>query len=216
VSRLALPSLRALALRRAAAVAVLLLCAAAAARADAVDRLRAFARDVKSGQASFTQTVTSADGTRTKTSSGRFEFQRPNRFRFAYAKPFVQEIVADGQRVWTYDPDLEQASSRPLAKAIGATPAALLAGSALDHDFVLTPDGSAGGVDWVRATPKANDGPFQLMRIGLRGRTGLVDVVVDAFGQRSLLQFVDFVPNVVLPAERFRFVPPKGVDVVEQ
>ncbi len=198
------------------AAAAVLLPAAVAAQGDAVERLRAFARDVKSGQAGFTQTVTSADGTRTKTSSGRFEFQRPDRFRFAYTKPFAQEIVADGRRVWTYDPDLEQASSRPLAKAIGATPAALLAGGALDSDFALTPDGSADGVDWVRATPKVSDGPFQLMRIGLRGTQLAAIEVVDAFGQRSRLQFADFVPNVALPAEHFRFVPPKGVDVVAQ
>ncbi|MEE9477229.1 MAG: outer-membrane lipoprotein carrier protein LolA, partial [Roseateles sp.] len=58
--------------------------------ADAVDALRDFARDVKSGKAVFTQTVTSPDGKRKKLSSGSFEFERPNRFRFAYAKPFEQ------------------------------------------------------------------------------------------------------------------------------
>ena len=51
------------------------------ARADAVDALRDFGREVKSGKASFTQTVTSPDGKRKKVSSGSFEFERPNRFR---------------------------------------------------------------------------------------------------------------------------------------
>ena len=64
-----------------------------------VDTLREFVRDVKTGRASFTQTVTSADGARKKrTSSGSFEFARPNRFRFAYAKPFEQLIVATARR----------------------------------------------------------------------------------------------------------------------
>jgi len=193
-----------------------LAAASGVARADAVGRLRAFVSDVKSGKASFTQTVTSADGTRSKTSSGEFEFVRPNRFRFAYTKPYEQVIVADGQRVWIYDADLDQASSRPLAKAIGATPAALLAGGTLDEDFVLADDGSSDGIDWVRATPKAKDGPFRSMRIGFRGAELAAVDIVDAFGQRSLLRFGGMVANAALPPERFRFVPPKGAAVVEQ
>ncbi|HET9205600.1 MAG TPA: outer membrane lipoprotein chaperone LolA, partial [Burkholderiaceae bacterium] len=105
----------------------LLLGLAGGARADAVDSLRDFAQNVKSGKASFTQTVTSVDGAKKKTSSGQFEFVRPNRFRFVYAKPFEQQIVADGQKVWLYDVDLNQVTVRPMAQALGATPAALLA-----------------------------------------------------------------------------------------
>ncbi len=201
---------------RSAVVTAGLLLSAVGARADAVDRLRDFARDMKSGQASFTQTVTSADGARRKTSSGQFEFLRPNRFRFAYLKPFEQLIVADGVKVWIYDADLNQASSRPLAKAIGATPAALLAGGTLESDFTLAADGSSDGIDWVRALPKAKDGPFQRMRIGFRGADLAAVEIVDAFGQRSLLQFGAFSANAAIAAERFRFVPPAGADVVEQ
>ena len=76
-----------------------LLLVAALAHADAVDALREFVRDAKSGRATFTQIVTSPDGAKKKTSSGSFEFARPNRFRFAYARPFEQLIVADGQKV---------------------------------------------------------------------------------------------------------------------
>ncbi|MDP1346611.1 outer-membrane lipoprotein carrier protein LolA, partial [Klebsiella pneumoniae] len=79
---------------------------------------------------------------------------RPNRFRFAYAKPFEQIIVADGQKVWIFDADLNQASTRKLADALGATPAALLAGSHIDHDFTLKAQPSEGGIDWVQAIPK--------------------------------------------------------------
>ncbi len=187
-----------------------------AARADAVDSLRDFVRDVKSGKASFTQVVTSADGARKKTSSGQFEFARPNRFRFAYTKPFEQLIVADGQKVWIFDTDLNQASSRALSKALGATPAALLAGATLDSDFVLAAAPSAEGLDWALATPKLKDGPFQSMRVGFRGKELAAVEIIDSFGQRSMLQFSQFVPNAVLAAERFRFVPPAGADVIEQ
>lgn len=186
------------------------------ARADAADQLREFVREVKSGRASFTQTVTSVDGARKKTSSGSFEFARPNRFRFAYTKPFEQLIVADGQKVWIYDADLNQASSRKLTQALGSTPAALLAGGTLDQDFSLLAQPSQGGLDWVLATPKSAEGSFKSMRVGFKGRDLAAIEIIDNFGQRSLLQFGSFTANAAVAPEQFRFVPPAGADVVEQ
>ena len=196
--------------------ALLLTFASFAARADAVDTLRDFVRDVKSGRAAFTQVVTSPDGARKKSSSGSFEFMRPNRFRFAYAKPFEQLIVADGRKVWIHDVDLNQVSSRRLAQALGATPAALLAGGSLDDEFVLSALPPKDGLDWVQAKPKAKDGPFQSVSIGFRGKDLAALEIVDSFGQRSLLRFTDFVANVPIPPEQFVFTPPPGADVIEQ
>jgi len=197
-------------------LAFMLAAAAFAARADAVDTLRAFVRDVKSGQAGFTQTVTSTDGARRKVSSGEFEFARPNRFRFAYTKPFEQLIVADGQKVWIYDADLNQASSRRIEQALGATPAALLAGASLDAEFTLAPQPARDGLAWALATPKAKDGPFQSMRVGFRGTELAAVEITDSFGQLSVLQFSQYRANTPVVAERFRFTPPAGADVIEQ
>jgi outer membrane lipoprotein carrier protein len=171
---------------------------------------------VKTGRADFTQVVTSADGARKKTSSGQFEFQRPNRFRFAYTKPFEQLIVADGSKVWIFDADLNQASSRKVAQALGSTPAALLAGGSLDNEFVLSPQPSRDGLEWALATPKAKDGPFQALRVGFKGKVLTSVEITDSFGQRSVLSFGRFDDNVALAPERFRFTPPAGADVIEQ
>jgi outer membrane lipoprotein carrier protein len=187
-----------------------------AAHADAVDTLRDFVRDVKSGKAAFTQTVASADGARKKTSSGTFEFQRPNRFRFEYRKPFEQLIVADGAKVWIHDPDLNQASSRKLVQALGSTPAALLAGGTLDTDWTLSALPAKDGLEWALALPKAKDGQFKEMRVGFRGKDLNTVEITDNFGQRSLLAFTGFEANAALAEDRFRFKPPPGADVVEQ
>ena len=192
------------------------LCAAGLARADAVDALRDFARDVKSGKAAFTQTVTSPDGKRKKVSSGSFEFQRPNQFRFAYAKPFEQVIVADGRKVWIYDADLNQASSRKLADALGTTPAALLAGSNLERDFTLKAQPAEGGLDWVQASPKQAESTIQSLRLGFKGRELAAMEIVDGFGQRSRLDSSAVQANVPIAAERFQFKLPAGADLIEQ
>lgn len=186
------------------------------AHAGPADTLRAFVRDVKSGKAAFTQTVTSADGARTRNQTGTFEFQRPNRFRFVYAKPFEQTILADGEKVWILDRDLNQATSRRIAQALGATPAALLAGGSLEGDFELSDLPPKDGLEWAEATPKAKDSAFRTVRVGFRGQTLAALEIVDSFGQRSLLRFADFAANAAVAPETFRFVAPPGVDVVEQ
>ena len=196
--------------------AVSLSVAAFAAHADSVDTLKDFIRDVKTGRAQFTQTVTSPDGAKKKTSTGSFEFSRPNRFRFVYAKPFEQTIVADGQKVWIYDADLNQASSRKFNSALGATPAALLAGGSLDKDFDLASLPAKDGLEWVSATPKSKDGAFKSVRVGFRAKELAAVEIVDAFDQRSLLQFSQFTAGVAFPAETFQFKPPAGADVIEQ
>jgi outer membrane lipoprotein carrier protein len=203
-------------LLRVGGAALLLPALPVLAQDDPVALLRAFVRDVTSGSASFTQTVTAPNGGRTRTSQGRFEFQRPDRFRFEYARPFEQLIVADGQRVWIHDPDLQQATSRRMDDALGSTPAALLAGASLEPAFTLSAESPSEGLAWVLARPRERDGPFQAMRVGFRGRTLAAVEITDSFGQRSLLRFADFAANVPVPAERFRFVPPPGTDVIEQ
>ena len=96
--------------------------------ADGLALLEQFVRQVHSARSEFKQTVTAPprDGqaARTKTSTGTFEFSRPNRFRFVYRKPFDQTIVADGQTLWLFDADLNQVTARNQAQVLGSTPAA--------------------------------------------------------------------------------------------
>jgi outer membrane lipoprotein carrier protein len=202
--------------RRAGLALLAWLLAAGTAWADPVEVLRGFLRDTPSGKGQFTQTVTAADGQRQKQSAGSFEFLRPNRFRFSYTKPFEQLIVADGTKVWIYDPDLRQASGRRLDAALDSTPAALLAGGNLERDFLLKADGSRDGLDWVLATPRGQEGTIRELRVGFRGREPAAIVILDSFGQRTRLVFSGFQAGVALSRDSFAFKPPPGTDVIEQ
>lgn len=199
-----------------AAAAFGLAAAVSVAHADGVGALQQFVTEVKSGRASFTQTVTAPDGKRKKTTTGTFEFQRPNQFRFSYAKPAEQLIVADGKEVWIYDPDLQQATVRPMDQALGATPVSLLAGGDLSKDFALKALPAANGQEWVQATPKRNDSGLQSLKLGFKGRELASLEIVDGFGQQSVMQFSGVEPNAKVPADRFRFAPPPGTDVARQ
>ncbi len=197
-------------------LAALLAASGSAAWADAVDTLKSFVQDVKSGRAAFTQVVTSPDGAKKRSTKGNFEFARPNRFRFAYDKPMEQLIVADGQKVWIYDPDLQQVSVRQMSQALGATPAALLAGGSLEKDFTLKALPDRDGQQWVEAVPKQKDSAFQAVRVGFRGKDLAALEIVDNFGQKSNLSFSQVEANAAVSPESFRFTPPKGADVLEQ
>ena len=175
-------------------------------------------KNAQAGKADFTQSVTSppksGQEARTKVSSGSFEFQRPGKFRFNYTKPFEQLIVADGKTLWLYDADLNQVTVWPMSEALGATPAALLAGTALERDFELKAEPSAQGLEWVQAQPKKKDGSFQALRVGFAGRQLAALEIVDSFGQRSLLRFADLRTNAAPSAQAFEFTPPKGAEVL--
>lgn len=195
-----------------------------AARADGLQALEAFFKTATSGRAEFTQVVTAptrADQKpRSKTSSGTFEFSRPNRFRFEYRKPFAQSIVADGQTLWLYDADLNQVTARNQASALGSTPAALIAAApdlrALQAQFQLSAAPEQEGLQWVQAVPKSKDGQLQLVRVGfLESKLAALEIL-DNFGQRSVLRFSRIEVNPKLPAEAFQFKPPSGADVIRQ
>lgn len=205
---------------------------AASANAGGLKSLENFVKTVQTGKADFTQVVTSpareGQAPRVKTSSGRFEFARPNRFRFDYAKPFVQTIVADGQTLWLHDVDLNQVTARKQAAVLGATPAALIASAAdvraLEADFVLADAPDQDGLQWVLATPRSRDGQLQSVRVGFRATgdtaadAGALAVleILDSFGQRSVLTFKQMQHNPALAASAFVFKPPAGADVIRQ
>jgi outer membrane lipoprotein carrier protein len=194
--------------------------------ADGLDALSQFIKQARSGQAQFTQVVTSPAKTgqppRVKNSSGSFEFQRPGKFRFDYRKPFVQTLVADGQTLWLHDLDLNQVTARPQAQVLGATPVALLTAASdletLKTDFQFKSEPDKDGLQWVRATPKRPEGQIQSVLVGLRSThqgvaLSVIDVQ-DSLGQRSVLSFSAFELNPTLAAQAFVFRVPAGVDVI--
>ncbi len=190
--------------------------------------LENFVKNTKSGRAAFTQVVTSPakDGQtpKAKTSSGTFEFLRPNRFKFLYKKPFEQAIVSDGQTLWLHDMDLNQVTARKLAQVLNGTPAAVIAAAAdlkgLQADFVLTALPEKSGLQWVQAVPKTKEGQLQSITVGLKTTDKGTELaaleILDSFGQRSVMTFSQFEVNPALAAVSFQFKPPAGADISRQ
>lgn len=189
---------------------------AAAPDTGARAQLDAFARSVQAASGTFTQQTQSARGGQAQPAHrGEFLFKRPGQFKWVVQEPYDQVVVSDGQQLFQYDPDLAQVSVRPVSDALGNAPAAVLFGQgALDRTFVLQAQPERDGLQWIRATPRSAEAGFAHMDIGLANNLPQRVEILDAFGQRTVVEFTTLVPNPSLPPDAFQFVPPPGVDVV--
>src|SRR5512140_564463 len=162
------------------------------ARANGLDDFLAFNAATKTATARFDQQAYDRAGKVVDRSSGSFSFARPDRFRWAYEKPHQQLLVADGSKLWIYDPDLAQVTVKRIDAAISSTPAALLAGrDDITKLFTLRDAGAADGLAWVEALPKAKDTGFERVRLGLKGRTLAAMELYDQLGGHTMLRFED-------------------------
>ncbi|MDP2815401.1 MAG: outer membrane lipoprotein chaperone LolA [Rectinemataceae bacterium] len=187
------------------------------AHADGLEQFKHFLSETRTARGTFHQTVTGKSGRKPQTSSGTFVLSKPGKFRWIYEKPTQQLLVSDGEKFWSFDPDLNQVTVRKLDRALGSSPLALLSGESLEENFILKVDGkNAEGMEFIEATPKAQEASFVRMRIGLKNRLPRFMEVHDHFGQMTTLVFDQFETNIATPANLFRFTPPKGADIAKE
>ena len=196
-------------------LALLLTLACTAVHAASIEMLKSLLQQTNSGKARFAQIVVDKNLKELQKATGTMQFVRPGKFRWEYDKPYEQTIVGDGAKLWIYDKDLNQVTVRKLDKALGGSPAALLAGSnEIEKAYDLTNLGPQEGLDWLEAIPKTKDTTFERVRLGF-GKTGLEAMELrDQFAQTTVIKFANVERNPKLSPEVFRFTPPKGADVI--
>jgi outer membrane lipoprotein carrier protein len=182
---------------------------------DARSKLDAFAKDLKSLSADFDQHVADANHGAGRDSHGTLALKAPREFRWDVTKPYKQLIVADGEKVWIYDPDLEQVTVRAQGTEEAHSPLTVLTDlSQLDHDFVASEQGERDGLSWLRLKSKDKDPQFEYADLGLDAN-GLARMAFkDTLGNTTEIRFANWKRNPTLPADTFHFTPPKGVDII--
>ncbi|MCL2162662.1 MAG: outer membrane lipoprotein carrier protein LolA [Betaproteobacteria bacterium] len=206
----------------------LFLMAGSAMAAGAVDSLRQFVSSTRGAEGEFRQTVSGNAGQPPQQASGKFSFARPGKFRWEYDLPYPQLLVADGRQLWSWDRDLRQVTVRPLGDALGATPAGILfGGGELERDFILTEAAVGEGMDggkklaWVEARPRqaateegVSTSGFQFFRFGFDGKRLHRLMLLDNFGQTTVIEFANLRLNPSFASNHFHFEPPAGVDIL--
>lgn len=197
-------------------LSLLLLLTVAPAHADgaraALDR---FAHDLIGLEGTFQQRVYNVDGSLREQSDGSLALKAPRLFRWQYDRPYEQLVVADGSHVWLYDIDLEQVTVRRQADQEAQSPLVVLTDpDSLDQRYTVTELGQDGGLAWLRLEPIESESEFRYAELGL-GEAGLERMrMEDSLGGRSEILFTDWQRNTELSDDRFRFVPPDGVDLI--
>lgn len=198
-----------------AASLAILAAPAVASNGTALDR---FLEGLTSLRTQFTQVVVDAAGKQLETGQGTLLVSRPGRFRWEYT-PLgggAQLLVADGTNLWFYDRELQQATVKPAAAALTATPVMLLSGSAaqLRAAFTVVDVAQRDSLGWVQVTPRSAAAEFASAELGFRG-TQLVRLVIhDRLNQTDTLSFTDSTRGARVADSELRFTPPTGVDVI--
>ncbi|QRP65373.1 outer membrane lipoprotein chaperone LolA [Rhodanobacter sp. FDAARGOS 1247] len=197
------------------AAALLLSAAAQAATGPARARLDAFATGLHSLTGNFSQTLTDINGSASKNSSGTLALQAPRQFRWDTVKPYQQTIVADGSRVWLYDPELEQVTVRIQSSEESHSPLTVLTDlKQMDKDFKVVEQGEHDGLVWLRLSSTAKDPQFDYADLGFDAN-GLARMTFrDQLGSTTDIRFSNWQRNAPIPPATFNFVPPKGADVI--
>jgi len=197
-------------------LSLLLLAMAATVQAgEGEARLDRFLDGLHTMEAKFIQTLIDPRGELIEESHGTLWLSRPGRFRLHYSNPYEQLYVADGEKIWMYDKDLEQVTVKPQSDALGSTPAMLLSTTEpLQQNFAISELGAHEGFQWLELKPLAADSNFDFVRLALEGDVLRAMEMVDGFGQTTRLYFESVVRNPQLAADKFQFEPPPGVDVI--
>lgn len=181
--------------------------------ADAVRQLERFAEGLETLSGAFHQVIFDDEGFIVEESSGLLYFQAPDRFRWDYAEPFPQQLVADGERLWHFDEGLDQVTVRDQPPP-GDSPLMVLTSPQLLDRFYRVEHHD--NPDVLRFLPLEPEAGFEraLMRFadGVPVELELVDSLI---GQVTRIELQELVRNPDLPADRFLFEPPPGVDVLE-
>jgi len=179
------------------------------------EKLEAFLEGVDTLTAAFTLSLLDTELQVLEESEGTLRIKRPGRFRWDYTEPYEQLVLSDGEKLWLYDSDLEQASVRQLDESLSTTPAMLLSGSGEVSDgFEIIGVYDADGVVWVNMRPKESDTDFQTFSLGFKGTDLRYMQLSDRLDQVTQIEFSDIVRNEVMEDQAFDFTPPEGVDVI--
>jgi outer membrane lipoprotein carrier protein len=187
--------------------------------ATPVDDLGGLLNAVQSMRANFTQTVYDNKNKAILKSYGRMSMQRPGKFRWEVQKPIPQTIIANGSRLWIYDPDLEQVTIRSLKKAAGETPALLLShvDSILNQSYhVQALPNKTPNIQTFSLVPKEADSMFADIQMSFENKKITSMSLRDHLGHTTVVAFQKLETNISLPAALFVFKAPARIDVIDE
>jgi len=172
-------------------------------------------------QADFEQKVyqETDSGGDAETSNGRLIIKRPRQFIWNTLEPYQQTIIADGTNLWTYDPELEQVTVQNQRKMLADSPILLLTSSinSLTDNFSVEKIQSSDLKEKQKlfALSAKSSSMFETIHILVEDKKIKELFLVDTLGGRTIVTFSNTRINGHIDPNRFIFVPPAGVDLID-
>lgn len=185
--------------------------------ARSVQRLTELLGQAQTLTGRFSQLTLDGSGTQLQEASGEMSLKRPGLLRWHTDAPMEQLLVSNGEKVWLYDPDLQQVTIQALDQRMTHTPALLLSGdvSKIRENFTISHKEGGSVVDFI-LKPRAKDTLFDTLRLSFRN--GVINdmQLIDSIGQRTNILFLGVKLNQPLADSQFTFKVPEGADVIEE
>lgn len=186
----------------------------------AADRMIESLASTQSLVADFSQTTVMASA-RLRTQSGTFWVSKPGLLRWEVKKPYAQLQILNGKEFWLYDPDLAQATVRPMSAAnLTGIAALLLSSSSLSREDLMARysfrnAGRRDGLEWVEVTPKKEEPGVLKILVGIDDEAiARRFEIQDALGQTTRVVLENVLKNTIIDSSQFEFTPPRGVAVL--
>ena len=164
----------------------------------------------------FQQTLFGAAGETLDRVFGKAVIARPNQIRWEILRPYPQLIVSDGEMIWFYDPDLLQATRRPMAYDSTSSIALILLGNTAQINEYFTVEAATvtNNYEAFILKPKGDDVVY-FKHIELLFHGGKINkmTILDSNQQETILAISKLKINLRIAPSAFKFTPPEGVDV---
>lgn len=186
------------------------------AYANDANQLQTLLQSVNTIQADFNQSVLDDFGNLLQSSKGSMSIARPGKFKWRIASPNEQLLIADGEKLWIYDIDLEQVTIKKVTTGIGDTPALLLSGPASDvvKFFNIKKLKHENNKLQFELRSKDKDAMFETITLKFYFDKIQEMRLADSLGQETVVKFSNTKINKTINKNEFNFTPPKGVDVI--
>lgn len=185
------------------------------ARADSVESLKAKLDTMQSLSGEFEQTLSDKSGAVVQSSSGEFHLLRPDYFLWQSEAPYEQTVLGTPDKVWVYDPDLEQVTVQTRTPEQKNNPASLLAGDIEQiRDTFEVSQSEVKGTVTYQLTPLTQQSSYKTVEFVFNDSTLERLAFVDKLEQTTRITFTELQLNPKLSTDFFTFNPPEGTDII--
>ena len=185
------------------------------AQSTAINELDRLLQDLKTLSADITQLIVESDGGVLEESEILLHVKRPNGFYWETISPFPELLVTNGTKLWTYQPDLEQVVIENWDPDQTELAAQLLYGQTdnlRDNYYIVAINSEQ--TRSFELKPKSADSLYELITINFLNESLDLIYIQSSSGERTAWQFMTSRINVPLGDDLFEFVPPEGIEVI--